>query len=92
MSQESLESGKKYSEQLGEVSKIKRWRVSGEKRHDLCVDVRVPDGDSAQDQCDFSWDDYLEETGTVSVPHHAFKHVGADDHSRSQHTSLNGLL
>uniref|UniRef100_A0A8D3DRX1 Scm like with four mbt domains 1 n=1 Tax=Scophthalmus maximus TaxID=52904 RepID=A0A8D3DRX1_SCOMX len=33
------------------------------------------DGDSAQDACDFNWDDYLEETGTVSVPHHAFKHV-----------------
>uniref|UniRef100_A0A3B4XE70 Scm like with four mbt domains 1 n=1 Tax=Seriola lalandi dorsalis TaxID=1841481 RepID=A0A3B4XE70_SERLL len=32
-------------------------------------------GDSAQDVCDFNWDDYLEETGTVSVPHHAFKHV-----------------
>nr|XP_020448925.1 scm-like with four MBT domains protein 1 [Monopterus albus] len=33
------------------------------------------DGDSAQDVCDFNWDDYLEESGTVSVPHHAFKHV-----------------
>uniref|UniRef100_A0A3Q3SSR3 Scm like with four mbt domains 1 n=1 Tax=Mastacembelus armatus TaxID=205130 RepID=A0A3Q3SSR3_9TELE len=33
------------------------------------------DGDSAQDVCDFNWDDYLEETETVSVPHHAFKHV-----------------
>lgn len=39
--------------------------------------VFVTDGDSAQDVCDFNWDDYLEETGTVSVPHHAFKHVGA---------------
>uniref|UniRef100_A0A4W6FCW9 Scm like with four mbt domains 1 n=1 Tax=Lates calcarifer TaxID=8187 RepID=A0A4W6FCW9_LATCA len=37
--------------------------------------VFVTDGDSAQDVCDFNWDDYLEETGTVSVPHHAFKHV-----------------
>uniref|UniRef100_A0A3B3DE41 Scm like with four mbt domains 1 n=1 Tax=Oryzias melastigma TaxID=30732 RepID=A0A3B3DE41_ORYME len=27
------------------------------------------------DSADFSWDDYLEETGAVSVPHHAFKHV-----------------
>uniref|UniRef100_A0A3Q1EAX4 Scm like with four mbt domains 1 n=1 Tax=Acanthochromis polyacanthus TaxID=80966 RepID=A0A3Q1EAX4_9TELE len=24
---------------------------------------------------DFNWDDYLEETGAVSVPHHSFKHV-----------------
>uniref|UniRef100_UPI0037E9299D scm-like with four MBT domains protein 1 n=1 Tax=Semicossyphus pulcher TaxID=241346 RepID=UPI0037E9299D len=33
------------------------------------------DGDSAQDVSDFNWDDYLEETGSMSVPHHAFKHV-----------------
>ncbi|XP_061146220.1 scm-like with four MBT domains protein 1 isoform X1 [Syngnathus typhle] len=33
------------------------------------------DGDCAQDVSDFSWDDYLEETGAASVPHHAFKHV-----------------
>lgn len=26
---------------------------------------------------DFNWDDYLEETGALSVPHHAFKHVGS---------------
>uniref|UniRef100_A0A671VFS2 Scm like with four mbt domains 1 n=1 Tax=Sparus aurata TaxID=8175 RepID=A0A671VFS2_SPAAU len=32
-------------------------------------------GDSAQDVSDFNWDDYLEETGALSVPHHAFKHV-----------------
>lgn len=41
--------------------------------------VCVPDGDSAQDVSDFNWDDYLEETGALSVPHHAFKHVGADN-------------
>uniref|UniRef100_A0A672HXP7 Scm like with four mbt domains 1 n=1 Tax=Salarias fasciatus TaxID=181472 RepID=A0A672HXP7_SALFA len=33
------------------------------------------DADSAQDVPDFNWDDYLEETGAVSVPHHCFKHV-----------------
>uniref|UniRef100_A0A3P8V0W3 Scm like with four mbt domains 1 n=1 Tax=Cynoglossus semilaevis TaxID=244447 RepID=A0A3P8V0W3_CYNSE len=33
------------------------------------------DGDSTRDVCDFNWDDYMEETGTISVPHHAFKHV-----------------
>ncbi|XP_041748336.1 scm-like with four MBT domains protein 1 [Coregonus clupeaformis] len=33
------------------------------------------DGDSSQHVSDFNWDDYLEENGTVSVPHHAFKHV-----------------
>lgn len=54
-----------------------------EMRNDLCVYACVPDGDSAQDQCDFNWDDYLEETGTVSVPHHAFKHVGAEDNAHS---------
>lgn len=37
----------------------------------------VSDGDSAQDVSDFNWDDYLEETGAQSVPHHAFKHVGS---------------
>uniref|UniRef100_A0A3Q2QA72 Scm like with four mbt domains 1 n=1 Tax=Fundulus heteroclitus TaxID=8078 RepID=A0A3Q2QA72_FUNHE len=34
-----------------------------------------PNGDCAQDVADFSWDDYLEETEAVAVPHHAFKHV-----------------
>uniref|UniRef100_A0A8C7U919 SAM domain-containing protein n=1 Tax=Oncorhynchus mykiss TaxID=8022 RepID=A0A8C7U919_ONCMY len=33
------------------------------------------DGDSSLDVSDFNWDDYLEENGAVSVPHHAFKHV-----------------
>ncbi|XP_012696666.1 scm-like with four MBT domains protein 1 [Clupea harengus] len=33
------------------------------------------DGDSGQDVSDFNWDEYLEENGTLSVPHHAFKHV-----------------
>ncbi|XP_062401897.1 scm-like with four MBT domains protein 1 [Sardina pilchardus] len=33
------------------------------------------DGDSGQDVCDFNWDEYLEENSTLSVPHHAFKHV-----------------
>uniref|UniRef100_A0A8C6V345 Scm like with four mbt domains 1 n=1 Tax=Neogobius melanostomus TaxID=47308 RepID=A0A8C6V345_9GOBI len=32
----------------------------------------------AQDVLDFNWDDYLEETGALSVPHHAFKHVDQD--------------
>uniref|UniRef100_A0A3P9IZN4 Scm like with four mbt domains 1 n=1 Tax=Oryzias latipes TaxID=8090 RepID=A0A3P9IZN4_ORYLA len=32
-------------------------------------------GAGSRDSADFSWDDYLEETGSVSVPHHAFKHV-----------------
>uniref|UniRef100_A0A674P8A4 Scm like with four mbt domains 1 n=1 Tax=Takifugu rubripes TaxID=31033 RepID=A0A674P8A4_TAKRU len=41
----------------------------------LISNVFVADGDSAQDGSDFSWDDYLEETGALSVPHHAFKHV-----------------
>uniref|UniRef100_A0A3Q3VSQ1 SLED domain-containing protein n=1 Tax=Mola mola TaxID=94237 RepID=A0A3Q3VSQ1_MOLML len=34
-----------------------------------------PNGDSTQDVSDFNWDDYLEETAALSVPHHAFKHV-----------------
>uniref|UniRef100_A0A3B4CBC7 SAM domain-containing protein n=1 Tax=Pygocentrus nattereri TaxID=42514 RepID=A0A3B4CBC7_PYGNA len=31
--------------------------------------------DSGQDVSEFNWDDYLEETGALSVPHHAFKHM-----------------
>uniref|UniRef100_A0A673ZRP9 Scm like with four mbt domains 1 n=1 Tax=Salmo trutta TaxID=8032 RepID=A0A673ZRP9_SALTR len=31
--------------------------------------------DSNKHVSDFNWDEYLEENGTVSVPHHAFKHV-----------------
>uniref|UniRef100_A0AAZ3Q724 SAM domain-containing protein n=1 Tax=Oncorhynchus tshawytscha TaxID=74940 RepID=A0AAZ3Q724_ONCTS len=33
------------------------------------------DEDSSQHVSDFNWDEYLEENGTLSVPHHAFKHV-----------------
>ncbi|XP_030633567.1 scm-like with four MBT domains protein 1 isoform X3 [Chanos chanos] len=33
------------------------------------------DVDSGQDVSEFNWDDYLEENGALSVPHHAFKHV-----------------
>lgn len=55
------------------------WHV-GEKRL-KSSNVFVADGDSAQDGSDFSWDDYLEETGALSVPHHAFKHVGASSKS-----------
>lgn len=51
------------------------WHV-GEKRLKSSI-VFAADGDSAQDGSDFNWDDYLEETGALSVPHHAFKHVGA---------------
>uniref|UniRef100_A0A674NLC3 Scm like with four mbt domains 1 n=1 Tax=Takifugu rubripes TaxID=31033 RepID=A0A674NLC3_TAKRU len=45
-----------------------------------CISLRLMvglevDGSSFEDGSDFSWDDYLEETGALSVPHHAFKHV-----------------
>uniref|UniRef100_A0A3P9KP76 Scm like with four mbt domains 1 n=1 Tax=Oryzias latipes TaxID=8090 RepID=A0A3P9KP76_ORYLA len=43
----------------------------GERQRESGAGSRVKGGDLA----DFSWDDYLEETGSVSVPHHAFKHV-----------------
>lgn len=45
------------------------------------MNVTVSDGECAQDVADFNWDDYLEETGAVAVPHHAFKHVGDNLHS-----------
>lgn len=54
----------------------------------LCV--FVSDGDSAQDVSDFNWDDYLEETGALSVPHHAFKHVGPS--VPSSHLANFGLI
>lgn len=47
-----------------------------DRKGEICL--CVPDGDCAQDVSDFNWDDYLEETGALSVPHHAFKHVGAN--------------
>lgn len=40
--------------------------------------VCVADEDSSQHVSDFNWDEYLEENGTVSVPHHAFKHVSTE--------------
>uniref|UniRef100_A0A669D3G2 Scm like with four mbt domains 1 n=1 Tax=Oreochromis niloticus TaxID=8128 RepID=A0A669D3G2_ORENI len=41
----------------------------------MSQETLVSDGDSAQDVPDFNWDDYLEETEAVAVPHHSFKHV-----------------
>lgn len=52
-------------------------KEAGWKRQMCCL--CVPDRDSAQDASDFNWDEYLEENGAVSVPHQAFKHVGADN-------------
>uniref|UniRef100_A0A672K2C5 Scm like with four mbt domains 1 n=1 Tax=Sinocyclocheilus grahami TaxID=75366 RepID=A0A672K2C5_SINGR len=36
---------------------------------------QLDNADSGQHVSEFNWDDYLEETGALSVPHHAFKHV-----------------
>lgn len=55
------------------------WHVGAKRLKSS--DVFAADGDSAQDGSDFNWDDYLEETGALSVPHHAFKHVGAGSKS-----------
>lgn len=52
----------------------------------------VPDGDCAQDVADFSWDDYLEETEAVAVPHHAFKHVRGKFFSLAHDCLLSGCL
>uniref|UniRef100_A0A8C1I9B5 Scm like with four mbt domains 1 n=1 Tax=Cyprinus carpio TaxID=7962 RepID=A0A8C1I9B5_CYPCA len=48
----------------------------------------VSDADSGQDVSEFNWDDYLEETGSLSVPHHAFKHVKTFIQSDFQKTGL----
>ncbi|XP_051967204.1 scm-like with four MBT domains protein 1 isoform X2 [Xyrauchen texanus] len=37
------------------------------------MSLEALESDSGQDE--FNWDDYLEENGALSVPHHAFKHV-----------------
>uniref|UniRef100_A0A8C2BPW2 Scm like with four mbt domains 1 n=1 Tax=Cyprinus carpio TaxID=7962 RepID=A0A8C2BPW2_CYPCA len=41
----------------------------------MSLEALESDADSGQDVSEFNWDDYLEETGALSVPHHAFKHV-----------------
>ncbi|XP_053530101.1 scm-like with four MBT domains protein 1 isoform X2 [Ictalurus punctatus] len=41
----------------------------------MSQDALESDADSGQDVSEFNWDDYLEETGALSVPHHAFKHM-----------------
>ncbi|XP_022538508.2 scm-like with four MBT domains protein 1 isoform X2 [Astyanax mexicanus] len=41
----------------------------------MSVEALESDADSGQDMSEFNWDDYLEETGALSVPHHAFKHM-----------------
>ncbi|TRY65790.1 hypothetical protein DNTS_014258 [Danionella cerebrum] len=41
----------------------------------MSLEAQESDADSSQEASEFNWDDYLEETGSFSVPHHAFKHV-----------------
>ncbi|XP_076847146.1 scm-like with four MBT domains protein 1 isoform X2 [Brachyhypopomus gauderio] len=41
----------------------------------MSLEALESDADSGQDGSEFNWDDYLEETGALSVPHHAFKHM-----------------
>ncbi|XP_052425000.1 scm-like with four MBT domains protein 1 [Carassius gibelio] len=41
----------------------------------MSLEALESDADSGQDVSEYNWDDYLEETGALSVPHHAFKHV-----------------
>lgn len=41
----------------------------------MSLEALESDADSGQDVSEFNWDDYLEESGALSVPHHAFKHV-----------------
>ncbi|XP_035376423.1 scm-like with four MBT domains protein 1 isoform X1 [Electrophorus electricus] len=41
----------------------------------MSLEALDSDADSGQDGSEFNWDDYLEETGALSVPHHAFKHM-----------------
>ncbi|XP_016394328.1 scm-like with four MBT domains protein 1 [Sinocyclocheilus rhinocerous] len=41
----------------------------------MSLEALESDADSGQHVSEFNWDDYLEETGALSVPHHAFKHV-----------------
>uniref|UniRef100_A0A3P9PXM0 Scm like with four mbt domains 1 n=1 Tax=Poecilia reticulata TaxID=8081 RepID=A0A3P9PXM0_POERE len=77
MSQETPDSGRNFYERLFKAS----CRKGAHEYKCVCVGVFVfvcvfvSDGDCAQDVADFSWDDYLEDTEAVAVPHHAFKHV-----------------
>uniref|UniRef100_A0A671MAW8 Scm-like with four MBT domains protein 1 n=1 Tax=Sinocyclocheilus anshuiensis TaxID=1608454 RepID=A0A671MAW8_9TELE len=41
----------------------------------MSLEALESDADSGQHVSEFNWDDYLEETGALSVPHHGFKHV-----------------
>uniref|UniRef100_A0AAR2K091 SAM domain-containing protein n=1 Tax=Pygocentrus nattereri TaxID=42514 RepID=A0AAR2K091_PYGNA len=49
--------------------------IKSNKNAVCTVNRVVSDADSGQDVSEFNWDDYLEETGALSVPHHAFKHM-----------------
>ena len=35
----------------------------------------LSDADSMEEEADFNWEEYLEETGATAAPHTAFKHV-----------------
>ncbi|KAK0153469.1 Scm-like with four MBT domains protein 1 [Merluccius polli] len=56
----------------GDTPHFQTWPVGGTNMSQKPLES---DRDSGQDVSDFNWDDYLEESGASSVPHHAFKHV-----------------
>ncbi|XP_039627071.1 scm-like with four MBT domains protein 1 isoform X1 [Polypterus senegalus] len=49
--------------------------ILGQACSEMSREQLETDGGSGMEDLEFSWDDYLEETGTVAAPHSAFKHV-----------------
>lgn len=51
------------------------------KRDDLVytvmIDVTTLDADLLEEEAEFNWEEYMEETGAAVVPHTAFRHVSA---------------
>lgn len=55
------------------------------KGHHCCVNMIHCDGwldafvhaDLLEEEAEFNWEEYMEETGATGVPHNAFRHVSA---------------
>uniref|UniRef100_A0A673ZJ67 Scm like with four mbt domains 2 n=1 Tax=Salmo trutta TaxID=8032 RepID=A0A673ZJ67_SALTR len=59
---------------------LKRYKPTTQRRHLNWTFIHLPDtliqnADSMEEEADFNWEEYLEETGATAAPHTAFKHV-----------------
>lgn len=65
---------------MGKTSTVKKFIIplpitSFHLRFVHCFWIIVDAGSTIVEEAEFSWDDYLEDTGAIAAPHSSFRHV-----------------